>query len=811
MGHTGGGDLVEIRGTGFRTWVVPPPGTGPEPSPWPTVEVQFGGQPGYPVRVISSERLYVRPPVSPVPVVKPAYGEGPVSVTVINLTPSGVPIYGERAVAANGFTYRRIQLADEPDYSRLARQVVRMLRAQVLENVSISTHTDFDIDTSDQLSVVDVASIPAIVLFGPTLRENRFYSISGPVYGPRDGLESDQYSAPDTDDLMFTITGISEQKQEALALQSAVRQFFKRNRYVYLDRDPADLSKGKVRYDMFWDPAGTPFNTPVDQKSNLKTFSGSFVIQGFDHEALPGFPSADRVGRVHALLTPVPPAPVEPEEPHEPTIPPTAVKDIVDFEFPEGTGTIVGTTITVRVPPGTDLTQLIPTVAHTGASISPPTGVVRDFTQPVDFTVTAEDGSTKVYTVTVLFSEATVAPEMQIGTNFWYHTQRNLQDSGQVNWSGEEAMVAGINWATAYGTGVNGLGTVNIWNPAWLTELQPYSVLRFMDWGNTNWAGIVSWADRMLPTSPDNVEQYSDGESAPPNPGMAYEWMIDLCNRTSKDIWICVPHMADEEYWLALANLLQSKLNSARKIYLEYSNETWNGQFDQNGWTMDQGIAMNLPPNDGSDPVGQPYYQGQAFVVAQSLRLFSYFESVFGPAAMGNRVIRVVGVGGNYSLTATALANIFTSPTYNQDNTAIDMLANAPYIGSSLDGSSPTITEDFNAEVEEMFGGGGDNFTQLKQIAETYNIASVGAYEGGQHLYTNARVWTTNPDIYDEYRHLLSRLNEAGCKLFMHYTHTGRWSTDPEGSTWGALDHTGQSTADAHKYRAIIDFLLENP
>ncbi len=76
-------------------------------------------------------------------------------------------------------------------------------------------------------------------------------------------------------------------------------------------------------------------------------------------------------------------------------------KDITSFSFPEGTGVIVGTDISVTVPDGTDVTSLTPTIVHTGASISPASGVVGDFSSPVVYTVTALDASTKDYTVTV--------------------------------------------------------------------------------------------------------------------------------------------------------------------------------------------------------------------------------------------------------------------------------------------------------------------------------------------------------------------------------------------------------------------------
>ncbi|MCX5848650.1 MAG: hypothetical protein NTW65_04305 [Deltaproteobacteria bacterium] len=61
-----------------------------------------------------------------------------------------------------------------------------------------------------------------------------------------------------------------------------------------------------------------------------------------------------------------------------------------------------GKTITVGVPIGTDLTSITPAITHTGASISP--AGAQNFSLPVDYTVTAADASTAIYTVTVSFS-----------------------------------------------------------------------------------------------------------------------------------------------------------------------------------------------------------------------------------------------------------------------------------------------------------------------------------------------------------------------------------------------------------------------
>jgi hypothetical protein len=64
---------------------------------------------------------------------------------------------------------------------------------------------------------------------------------------------------------------------------------------------------------------------------------------------------------------------------------------------------IEGTDVTAEVPFSTNLAQLIPTIEISPrASISPQTGILTDFSNPVTYTVTAEDGTTKSFVVTVI-------------------------------------------------------------------------------------------------------------------------------------------------------------------------------------------------------------------------------------------------------------------------------------------------------------------------------------------------------------------------------------------------------------------------
>jgi len=82
-----------------------------------------------------------------------------------------------------------------------------------------------------------------------------------------------------------------------------------------------------------------------------------------------------------------------------------SAKSITAFTIPGQVGgsTIndAAGTIAITMPYGTAVTALVPTITHTGASINPASGVPQNFTSPIGYTVTAADGSTKVYMVTV--------------------------------------------------------------------------------------------------------------------------------------------------------------------------------------------------------------------------------------------------------------------------------------------------------------------------------------------------------------------------------------------------------------------------
>jgi len=99
------------------------------------------------------------------------------------------------------------------------------------------------------------------------------------------------------------------------------------------------------------------------------------------------------------------------------TVAASSAKAITAFSFssPAAAGTIneAAHTIALTVPSGTDLTNLVPTITISGASVSPASGAANNFTSPVTYTVTAADASTQPYTVTVA-ARADVHADVQI-------------------------------------------------------------------------------------------------------------------------------------------------------------------------------------------------------------------------------------------------------------------------------------------------------------------------------------------------------------------------------------------------------------
>lgn len=336
----------------------------------------------------------------------------------------------------------------------------------------------------------------------------------------------------------------------------------------------------------------------------------------------------------------------------------------------------------------------------------------------------------------------------------------------------------------------------NPFYPPFLDRYRPFAVIRFMDWMRTNNSKIQSWEDR--PKLTDATQARS---------GVALEHMIDLCNRLHIQPWFCMPHLADDDYIRNFARMVKDKLDPQLKIYVEHSNEVWNGQFAQAKYARERGRQLGLSDND---------YQAQLFYhTKRSLEIFQIWQEVFGGT---DRLVRVLG---------SQSANPWVSDqvmTYQDAYKKADALAIAPYFGNSL-GNPKTADQVAQMSLDEVFARCREeiqrNHERIEMVVAKANKfgLDVITYEGGQHLVghggaENNEALTAlfhranrHPEMKKLYLEDLQSWKKAGGKLFTVFSSVSRPS---KWGSWGLLEYEGQDPASAPKYQAIVEFLANS-
>ncbi|MEB3358756.1 MAG: hypothetical protein VKK04_18665 [Synechococcales bacterium] len=348
-----------------------------------------------------------------------------------------------------------------------------------------------------------------------------------------------------------------------------------------------------------------------------------------------------------------------------------------------------------------------------------------------------------------------------------------------------------------------------VFNPEFLEKMDPYSVVRFMNWMDTNNSKQGQWSDR--PTPEDST--YFKGAPV--------EVMVELANEMGADPWFNMPHLATPDYIENFARTVQENLAPDRKVYIEFSNEVWNGQFGQAQYARTQKMGESDPVNNG-----HKWYAQQAVKTA------NIWDDVFG--SQSDRVISVVA---SQSANPSVADRIMRYANTFESNNTLDALAIAPYFGFSIRDEYATEVESWtrNADgglgklFDEITNGGvlsnspnrgmdwiAKTMQENKAIADRYGVDLV-AYEGGQHLVgsqgneDNAAITklmidaNRNPRMGEIYEEYLSEWNRIGGGVFVHFTGIG---APGKYGSWGALEHVGQDSSP--KYDALMSYIGAN-
>jgi hypothetical protein len=274
VGPTVGGNVVRVAGIGFA----------------PRVRVRFGDSPA---RVV---RAWVHAGLWTLDIDAPSHDAGSIDLVLENLDAVGMPVPGEATTARGAYEFERPQLVHEADLARLMRTLVRAVKREVLANVHIAVHVDHEDTPTDGLRITTMATVPSIVLSGPSVRPSPAYRSADPIDAPRTGGDVLRHRQRLTRDLAFTITGASRSTTELLALFTAAGQFVARNPWIPMLRDPARPELGLVRWDV--DPEGD-WRTQIPGTDGVHAFTAAFVVRGFDlDEGL----ARERVPRVEEVV-----------------------------------------------------------------------------------------------------------------------------------------------------------------------------------------------------------------------------------------------------------------------------------------------------------------------------------------------------------------------------------------------------------------------------------------------------------------------------------------------------------------------------
>ena len=122
-----------------------------------------------------------------------------------------------------------------------------------------------------------------------------------------------------------------------------------------------------------------------------------------------------------------------------------------------------------------------------------------------------------------------------------------------------------------------GLRSTATFAQPFVDRCRQFHTLRFMDWQGTNENRPISWETRVTD------KYYTQAETE-----VALEYMVELCNVTSSAMWYCVHHRADDDYVRQAAQYIKDNLKNGRPVYLEHSNEVWNGKFSQHHFCKNQ-------------------------------------------------------------------------------------------------------------------------------------------------------------------------------------------------------------------------------
>jgi hypothetical protein len=324
-------------------------------------------------------------------------------------------------------------------------------------------------------------------------------------------------------------------------------------------------------------------------------------------------------------------------------------------------------------------------------------------------------------------------------------------------------------------------------DPVLVGALRGFGVVRFMKWQSAVEANRpVTWATRNKPGAGSYFM----------NDGVPVETMVALANEVGAAPWFTMPWNADDDYIAKFATYVRDNIPTNRQVYVETSNEVWNGGYPVMHQAQAEGVAEGLDANNGA--YGQAMYR----YAEKTQHVMRIWGKVF--AGQDNRLVRVI--------SAQNVSPFWSDKILGYGDTAdyVDALATAPYwafmdadySGQSLDRIMDRVLP---AQIVETL----NRAAQQKAIARKHHKRFI-AYEGGQHVWLTknpplvARI-ERDPRMAGLYKSYIDGWNGKIGDTLTLFALTGA----PGNAGFGLVEYAGQPIGDAPKMRAVRSFLRQ--
>ena len=367
------------------------------------------------------------------------------------------------------------------------------------------------------------------------------------------------------------------------------------------------------------------------------------------------------------------------------------------------------------------------------------------------------------------------------------------------------------------------LSAGKVFRPGFIFLLQNFHALRLMQWLNIDADGgkLIDWAHR---------PQVSDAGWGGDH-GVPLEVAVQICNTTEADCWLNVPHEANDDYIKQMAILVHTLLGKSQKVYIEFSNEVWNGAYPQFAYAEMQGKTL------WPDANVTPFMLNRNWYGMRTAQTCDIWKSVWGSDY--SRVHCVLGA--QVASTTTAITSLQCTLWVGNSNAPcsahhITDVGISVYFGlfrSPASWASTTKSGLDNIFQEINQGGlieGGHPGGSLKENADweaayrevlaPYKLGML-AYEGGQSLLarpdappalTGLHVAANrDPRMGAAYTSVLRDWKANGGEMFVIYDDI--YSPGKYGE-WGALesfmDTVSPLSSAPPKWQAIQNFISGN-